>query len=356
MDRFLLPEALLLIALAPLAGFVAWWQRRRGGMRISSLDLVAPVRPSVRVYLRWIPVALRMGAIVCAAVALARPQASLGQTRMSTEGIAIMVVIDRSASMTAPMQFEGRETTRFEVVKDVFGRFVLGDDQGLGGRPADMIGLVAFAGFADTICPVVQSPATLVRLANAVNPAPPAEPEGGTAIGDALALACARLESAEAQINSLNKKSDEPPSFTIKSKVVVLITDGENNRGRIQPLEAAAFAKERGIKVYTIGVGGEGGYVYIPGAQPNTRVPIRDTIDEALLTTVANQTGGKYWNARTGKALRDCYAQLDALEKSSIDMVEFEKHEERYMNWAAAATGLLGAEILIGALFFRRVA
>ncbi|MBX3363982.1 MAG: VWA domain-containing protein [Phycisphaeraceae bacterium] len=354
LDRFAHPEFLLLLVLAPVWLARAYFGRKRGQVVLSSVGLVAGGR-SWRTWSMWAPPVLRAACLVCVVTALARPQQTTGQTRISTEGIAIMMVIDRSASMTAPMEFGGRQTTRFDVVQRVFSEFILGDDAGLTGRPADMIGLVAFAGFADTISPLVQSHRTLVRLANAVQPAPPAEPEGGTAIGDALALAAARLESAESQIQRMNQRSTTPPAFKIKSKVIVLLTDGENNRGRIEPLEAARFARERNIKIYTIGIGGEGGYVYIPGVQPNTRIPIRDTIDERNLTEIAQMTGGRYWNARTADALRQCYRELDQLERSTIDLVEYQSREERFMPWVGWAIMLLVLEIALRGLVFRRL-
>lgn len=355
LEGFAHPEWLLLLLLVPAWLVRSWFARRRGQVVVSDLGLIGTRRGSWRVWTTWLVPVLRAACLFCAVVALSRPQKTTGQTRMSTEGIAVMVVVDRSASMTAPMMYNGERTTRFEVVKQVFADFVLGDDGGLSGRPADMIGLVAFAGFADTICPVVQSHRTLVQLAMSVQPAPPAEPEGGTAIGDALALAAARLESAEDQIQKANAESDGPPAFTIKSKVIVLLTDGENNRGRIEPLDAAAFARERGIKIYTIGIGGEGGYVYIPGVQPGTRIPIRDTIDERGLTEIARMTGGQYWNARTADAIRDCYKELDRLERSTIDVIEFQNREERFMPWVGWALAFLSLEILLRTIVYRRL-
>ncbi|MCC6283878.1 MAG: VWA domain-containing protein [Phycisphaerales bacterium] len=350
------PEFLWLLPLALAPALLAAWRARRGGARMSSLAMFTGVRPSWRVFGRVLGPALRVAALACAIVALARPQELLGQTRISTEGIAVMVVIDRSASMTAPMSYKGERTDRFEVVKHVFRDFVLGDGKSLKGRPGDMVGLVAFAGFADTICPLVQQHETLVRLSDAVNPAPPSEPEGGTAIGDALALAVARLESAEDLINAINARSDEPPSFTIKSKVIVLLTDGENNRGQIDPRDSARLAAERGIKVYSIGIGGTGGFVSIPGATPGTFAQIPDTIDEDLLTYISETSGGQYWNARTAEAIRDCYARLDELETTTIDRVEFEEREERYLAWTLRAIGLLIGEIVLSRLVFRRAA
>lgn len=348
------PEWLVLLAALPVVAAAWLWRWRRGAVAFSSIGEVAELRSSWRVWLGWLPGALRVAALIFLIIALARPQRLLGQTRISTEGIAIMMVIDRSASMTAPMDYSGERLTRLEVVKRVFRDFVEGSDA-LDGRRGDMVGLVAFAGFADTICPLVRSHDPLVTLAMNTDPAPPREPEGGTAIGDALALAVARLSKAEEDIERINAKGDGPPEFTIKSKVVVLLTDGENNRGRIMPDEAADMAAERGIKVYTIGIGGSGGITYIPGPREGSRIPIRDWVDEDTLKSVANKTGGRYWNARNADALTTIYKQLDELEKSEISTYELQEREEEFEGWAVAGAGLLLLELLLGSTILRRL-
>lgn len=353
--EFAHPEAFWLLLLVPVLAAIAWAGRRRGAVRFSSLKMLSSVRPSWRVLIAWVPTALRLVALVLAIVAVAQPRTSMGQTRMSTEGIAIIVVIDRSASMTAPMSFAGREMTRFEVVKRVFEEFVTGNDGGLKGRAGDMVGVVAFAGFADTLGPLARSHDALINIVRQATPAPPAEPEGGTAIGDALALAVARLVKAEEQLIDLNERTDLPPEFTIKSKVIVLLTDGENNRGQTPPLEAAEFAAEQGIKIYTVGIGGEGGSVSIP-TQYGGRVRIRDTVDEITLTAVAERTGGKYWNARDAESLRAIYAELDTLEQTEIESVELTTYEEHFQPWLMAAVALVLLELILRSMVLRRAA
>ena len=353
--EFAHPEAFWLLLLVPVVAAISWVGRRRGAVRFSSLSMLSSVRPSWRVLIAWVPTALRVVALVLAIVAVAQPRTSMGQTRMSTEGIAIIVVIDRSASMTAPMSFGGREMTRFEVVKRVFEEFVTGNDGGLRGRAGDMVGVVAFAGFADTLGPLARSHDALINIVQQATPAPPAEPEGGTAIGDALALAVARLVRAEEQLIELNERTDLPPEFTIKSKVIVLLTDGENNRGQTPPLDAAEFAAEQGIKIYTIGIGGEGGSVSIP-TQYGGRVRIRDTVDEITLTAVAERTGGKYWNARDAESLRAIYAELDSLEQTEIESIELTTYEEHFQPWLIGAVVLVLLELLLRSMVLRRAA
>jgi len=352
-ERLADPEALLLLLALPV--LIGRWWRSAGSQAadFSSLGEVEEVGRGWRGWIGWLPGALRVVGMGLLIVALARPQLPLGQTRMSTEGIAVMMVVDRSASMTAPMDYGGQELTRLEAVKRVFRDFVEGGD-GLEGRPGDMIGMVAFAAFADTICPLVRTHAPLVQLAMGTDPAPPRQPEGGTAIGDALALAVARLAKAETELARINERSEEPPEFTIRSKVVVLLTDGENNSGRILPIEAAEQAVERGIKVYTIGIGGEGGFTQIRG--PNgSPVWISNRINEPLLERMAEMTGGKYWNARDAQTLRSIYKELGELEKSRIETHELENREERFMGWARAGLTLVLIELALGLTVLRRL-
>ncbi len=343
---------LVLVAAIPIAR-MAW--ARVPVITFSALDASQELRPSWRGRLAFVPGALMVVSMAMLVLAVARPQNVEGQTKISTEGVAIEMVIDRSASMTAPMMYEGNRLTRFEVVKRVFTQFINGDGASLKGRKGDMIGLIVFAGFADTVCPLVRSYTVLSDLALNTQPAPPSNPEGGTAIGDALALAAARLQTAEEQIQRLNNKSDEPPEFTIKSKVIILLTDGEHNRGDALPLEAAQKARDWGIKVYTIGIGGSGGTVFIPGNTPGSRMEIRDRVDERTLSAIAEMTGGVYWNARDAQALRQVYAELGRLEQTNIATIEYTKVEERFQPFAIASGVCLAMSLLLSSTLLRRL-
>lgn len=309
---------------------------------------------SIRARVRWLPVPVRAVSLALLALAIARPQTMTGRIETSKEGVAIQIVIDRSASMGAPMEFDGRSLERIEVVKRVLRDFLLGDGKQLKGRPDDLIGLIVFSGFADTLAPLVHNHEIIADLATQTQLAPASLPEGGTAIGDGLALAAARLKSAEEQIQKLSK-ANRSPEFKIKSKIIVLLTDGEHNRGETLPEEAAQVAAEWGIKIYSIGIGGTGGVVFIRGPDGRQRIPIRDYVDERTLTTISQRTGGKYWNARNADSLREIYAEIDRLEKVSVNSQKRTIYEEQFLPLATAALWAIGAEIALATLLLRRL-
>lgn len=238
-------------------------------------------------------------------------------------------------------------------MKRVLRDFLLGDGKTLKGRPDDLVGLIVFSGFADTLAPLVHNHDIVVDMAMSTQLAPAALPEGGTAIGDGLALAAARLKSAEEQIQK-RAKAGIPPDFKIKSKVIVLLTDGEHNRGEVLPEDAAAIAAEWGIKIYSIGIGGTGGVVFIRGADGRQRIPIRDYVDERTLTAISQRTGGKYWNARNAESLREIYAEIDRLERVSVTSQRRTIYEEKFPPLALASLWLLAAEIFLSATLLRR--
>ncbi len=349
--RYDSPWALALIGLALVLIGLRWFSVPPplvlpGATRLRGLA-------SVRTWLRWLPLAVRAGVLSVLAVAIARPQTLTGRIETAKEGVAIQIVIDRSASMGAPMTFEGRSLERLEVVKRVLKDFLLGDGKQLKGRADDLVGLIVFSGYADTLAPLVHSHEIVVDLANQTQLAPPALPEGGTAIGDALALAASRLKSAEEQIQKLSD-ANQGPEFKIKSKIIVLLTDGEHNRGEILPEQAAQLAAEWGIKIYSIGIGGTGGVVYIPGID-GRRIPIRDHVDERTLIAISSRTGGRYWNARNAESLREIYQEIDRLEKVSVSSQRRTVFEERFPPLARASLWLLGAELLLSTVFLRRL-
>jgi len=346
LDRFANPEAFALLALIP----IAFWLMLRRPRRSPPITLAAPaldpavgvrLPSSLRVRTRWAPAALRAAAIALAVVALARPQEVSGESRTSTEGIAIQLVVDRSSSMREPMLAAGRTVPKFQVVRETVRRFVLGEGD-LEGRDGDMIGLIAFAGYADTVCPLVRSHDAVADLAGQLDAVAPRSREDGTAIGDALALAAARLENAEREI-ARAAQSDEAPDYTIKNKVIVLLTDGANTAGDIDPRAAAGFAADRGITVHTIGIG---------DSRRDVFGRVRG-LDERLLMQVAETTGGQYFNASSAEALADVYARIDSLEKSEIRVTEFSNVEERFVPFAVAALILLGVEQILAFLFYR---
>ncbi|MBL8745328.1 MAG: VWA domain-containing protein, partial [Phycisphaerae bacterium] len=305
------PWALSLLLLVPL---VAWWSgrsRARAAVRYSSVDLLTGLRPTLRQRVWWLPGLLATAGAGALIVALARPQTGIGEVRTTAKGVAISIVLDRSASMQLPLRFSGRNMMRIDVVKQVLREFVLGNGNDLKGRPEDLLGLVTFARFPETVCPLVRIHGTLVKLVDAIELAQDRW-EGGTAIGDGLMLAAARLKKAEEEL-AVQNKEEKRPDFQLKSKVIVLLTDGDENVGEVAAADAAQLCREWGIKIYAIGIGDDRGGVVTAGG---TRVPIAPGggFDEELMKSIAKATGGAYWRATNGEALRQAYATIDELE------------------------------------------
>lgn len=364
-----LPGALLLLLLLPFLAVLALRPRRTAAALYSSLTLAARVGASWRIMLRPLLVVLRLACLALIIVALARPQEVLSETQTHTEGIAIMTVIDRSSSMAERMEFDGELLNRLAVVKKVLAEFILGNDDDLPGRPADLIGLISFARYADTICPLVHAHDALVGLARQTEIVEYRD-EDGTAIGDALALAVARLQALEEDDAAAGAResaaapepapADEsaPPAeadaasatdFTVKSRIIILLTDGENNAGQRTPGQAAELARRLGIKIYTVGIGGEQTANFF-----DMRVPLGPGIDERMLRAIAEHTGGEYWRAGDGESLRRIYQRIDELEKTRIESTEYVQHEEAFMPFARAALLVLLAEVLLGTTLLRR--
>ena len=352
--RFAAPQAFLLLPLLPL---VAWFYLRRGRtatVRFSSLRRVGTLGRSVRLWARPLLLVLRLAALALLIVAIARPQTSRSETRVSTEGIALEMVVDRSSSMRAEMDFEGERLNRLEVVKRVFTEFVVGNGDDLPGRPHDLIGMIAFARFADTAAPLVRAHDALVQFVQGTKIVQ-LRAEDGTAIGDALALAAARLKRAEEDITRW-AESGNGDAFTIKSKAIILLTDGRNNAGDMTPGQAAALARDWGIKIYAIGIGGGEEFITVQTPLGGTvRVPaVGLGLDEATLRTVAEVSGGRYFVAADGDALRNVYREIDRLEKTEIETLEFAQHDEVFLPYALAAGLLLLSEIILSNTWLRR--
>lgn len=315
---------LLLLLVLP----VLWWRwrsaRRRGAVAFSSIEPVETIGTTWAVRLRWIVPALRLAALTLLIIALARPQKGDEQSRINTQGIAIQLVVDRSGSMRA-MDFKvgGRPVDRLTIVKRTVESFVSGGEN-LAGRPNDIIGLIAFASFADTLCPPTTDHAHLIDAVKQMRVATERE-ESATAIGDAIALGVERLRSLESAQHISANSDDEQ----IKGKVMILLTDGENNAGDIDPITAAEMAAAFNIKIYTIGAGTDAGVAELPErdffGQP-IRIPV--SIDEATLTKIAQTTGGRYFRATDTDLLQQIYAQIDALEKTRVQERRFVTYKE----------------------------
>lgn len=310
----------LLTALVPMAGYYVWRTLQGGAaIQISSVDGVVRAPKTIRYYLRHLPFVLRAAAFALLVVALARPQDVERLSHTNTEGIDIMLAIDVSGSMLA----RDFRPDRITAAKEVAGSFIAD-------RYGDRIGLVAFAGEAFTQSPLTTDQGTLQTLLSRIRSG---LIEDGTAIGNGLATAINRLRESEA-----------------KSKVIILLTDGVNNRGEIAPQTAAEIAKAQGIRVYTIGVGTEGMAPYpavdIYGTPTGGTVMAKVEIDEKTLRSIARMTGGEYFRATDKAKLKAIYDQINQLEKSKVEVTEHVTYHEQYLMWALAGLLLLFAEFL----------
>jgi len=266
-----------------------------------------------------------MGALALGVVALARPQVENVVRTRSAEGIDIMLVLDTSTSMRA----EDFRPNRFEAAKDVAGEFI-------GSRVSDRVGLVVFAAKAYTQAPLTLDYAFLQRMLEEVRVG---VVEDGTAIGTALAMAVNRLKDTEAE-----------------SKVVILLTDGQNNRGEIDPVTASEVAETMGVRVYSIGVGSQGNAPFVvnrPFSGPQRKqLPVE--IDEEMLTTVAQTTGGRYFRATSKEGLRQIYDEIGQMETSTVDERIYTDVEERYPRYLLPALVLVVLDVLLSTTLFRR--
>lgn len=391
MMRLANPEALWLLVLVPL---VVWWSSRRvrrAAVTFSSLMLAEAAGRTLRMRLAWLPTALRAGALAALVVALARPKSGTGEVRTIARGVAIMLVVDRSYSMVDPMMYQGENLSRIGVAKKVLRDFVLGDGKSLGGRREDLVGLVTFARFADTVAPLSRVHDTLVTLIGTIQLTGQRTYESGTAIGEGLALAAARLHRAEQDLEAMaegratgaadaraaaeraKELGDDDadgevalpartasaagePDFTIKSKAIILLTDGDENTGDISGVQAARLCAEWGITIYAIGIGAERGDTVTMQTPFGTRQIFNPSagMSESKLRQLAEITGGKYFMVSDGESLRRVYEAIDELEKTEIQSVEFTSYQERFWWWAAGAAALLGCELLLGATVLRR--
>ncbi len=308
MFPFASPWALVLLIFVPFAV----WRRRllgeRAAVRFSSLETVRQVRPGWRPRLLALLPWLRGLILTLLVVAMARPQEGRKQAIVDREGIAIQMVIDRSGSMQAlDFQLDRGPVNRLDAVKEVATRFVTGG-KGLTGRFDDLVGLVTFARFADSLCPLTLDHAYLVGRLKQTEIVVE-RGEDGTAIGDAIGLAIEKL-------NALKRDARRK----IKSRVIILLTDGENNSGDLSPEQASELAAQLEIRIYTIGVGTKG-LAPVPVTDVWGRTVIRQvpvSIDETTLKEVARATSGKYFRATDTRSLEQIYREIDRLEKSQI--------------------------------------
>jgi Ca-activated chloride channel family protein len=324
--EFANPWFFWLLLVIPL---MIWWflktrSRRKAAFTVSSLEGLKKIPVSWKVRLRPLLLVLRLLAIALLIVALARPQTSNVTENINSEGIDIVLCLDVSGSMLA----EDFHPNRIEAAKKVATEFV---EQ----RPSDRIGLVIFAGESFTQCPITTDHAVLVNQIRKVNSG---MLEDGTAIGMGLATSVDRLRDSKA-----------------KSKVIILLTDGVNNTGLIDPATALEIAKLYKIRVYTIGVGTHGVAPY-PVPMPDGSIQMQNMkvqIDEALLKKIADQTGGEYFRATDNRSLASIYSQIDKMEKTKVKITAFKRYGELFFPFALAALGLFLVEIIGRYTLFR---
>ena len=354
--QFQSPWSLLLLLFLPVMAYFQMRRKRAAAIRFSTLTELRKCPVSWRIKFRPILLIARYVCIALLIIAIARPRKGTTLSEISTEGVVIEVVVDHSGSMSEQMDYYGQTTNRLEVAKKVFADFIQGDKKGLSGREGDFVGLITFARYADTVCPVVLSHDVLVNFLKDTEIVKIRE-EDGTAIGDAIALAAARLKKAEEEIQrrkmqlsqgSSIEQEDTEAEFKIKNKVIILLTDGQYNAGEKTPIEAAEQAKKWGIKIYTIGIGSTTGRGFF-GFAMDTQ------LDEQLLKAVAEKTGGFYGKATDAKALHNVVEKIDSMEKTKINSVQYTEYEEKFWYWAFAALAVLAFEILAGCTIFRKI-
>ncbi len=319
------PWLLLLFLIIPI---LIYWKFNKGKKQVAAIGISSTKglenSRSWKNTFQQFPFIFRLLALSCIIIALARPQTKFDETQTEGEGIDIILAIDVSGSMTA----QDFAPNRMEAAKKVAEDFV-------DNRPSDRIGVVIFAGESFTICPLTTDhyvlKSQIAQIRNGLL-------EDGTAIGSGLATSVDRLRNSKA-----------------KSKVVILLTDGMNNGGLIDPATALEIAKTFHVKVYTIGVGTDG-YAPTPVSTPlgivmqNQKV----SIDETLLKNIAQQTGGEYFRATDNKSLESIYKQIDKMEKSKVEITTFHRYSEKFYPFIFAAMALLLIEIILRYTLFKK--
>ncbi len=301
---------------------------------------------SLRQRLMHLPEILIIAGLIFAAAALARPRTVIDENRNITQGVAMELVIDRSGSMNAELLQGKNYIRKMDIVKQTLRAFVLGNGKELEGRPDDLIGLIAFARYADTLSPLSLSHEIIGDFLETMDTVT-TDSEDGTSIGDSIALAAARLQSAE-------KENDTDKGYKIKSKIIILLTDGNNNAGKYSPAEAAELAKKWGIKIYSIGFAVDASYVSST-VFGNRRVSIGSAVDSGVLRKLSSLTGGTYFEANTPEELSQIYAEIDKLEKSEIVSYDYVEYRELFPFFILPAIVFIALGKILAMTVFRRI-
>ncbi len=327
--RFLHIWFLFGLLLVPLLVYIYWLIEKKGRPRLKFPDLgpLKEIRPSPLIPFRHLPVVLRTLALSLLIIGLARPQSGTMEEEVLSEGVDIIIALDTSTSMSLE-DFEPKN--RLTVAKEVTRSFIRG-------RPYDRIGLIVFSALAFTKCPLTLDHGILLNFLDRVGFT--RKEHDGTAIGTALATAVNRVRNS-----------------TAKSKIVVLVTDGENNRG-MDPVQAANLAEAMGVKVYPVGVVNPGRFLnpvddLIFGRRYVVSMP---SVDEGMMKRIAKTTGGKYFRATDPESLSQVFKEIDRMEKTKIKARRFYRYSERFAPWVLAGLLFLVVELILSHTRFRRL-
>lgn len=317
-SQFLFHDTWALICLPILAAVLGlwWWQRQKklATLRYSSVLLLKKLPKTLRARLVHLPMILKAASLVLLIVALARPQESSVMTKRNVEGIDIVIAMDVSDSMLIE---DMKPLNRLEAAKETIANFVKN-------RSSDRIGVVVFAGESFTLVPLTLDYELLLSRISEITTARQARIKDGTALGVALANAAGRLRES-----------------TARSRVIIFLTDGENNSGTIDPETGLDIAKGYGLKIYSIGLGRDGPTripVYsndIMGRPVKTYQPFESTVNDDLLSRMASETGGRYFRAIREDSLQGVFNEINRLEKTKVDENKFTRYEELYSSWLA---------------------
>ncbi len=324
------PWILVLLAVIPLMVLSGWRRSGSAHIQFSSLHIFLGLSQPASVPLRRVVPLLRCMAVILIIIALARPQAGVKSIEIQSTGVDIMLCLDTSGSMRAlDFSTDGKRDTRMAAVKSVVSEFVHG-------REHDRIGMVVFGEEAFTQCPLTLDYGVLLSLLDSLEIGMAGD---ATAIGTALGICVKRFKDIESA-----------------SRVVVLLTDGVNNTGTVTPLTAARLAQRFGIKVYTIGVGSEGKAPFqVDSLFGKQYVYLDADLDEDTLRDIARMTGGQYFRATDTEALREIYRQIDAMEKTEVDVKEYTEYNELFLWFLLPALFLLLLEIVLANTRFMKI-
>lgn len=322
----------------PLVLIVAWTlfrkKKKNPTLQIGSVEILKTITPTVRTRLMNLPFLLKALGIAIAIWALARPQEMNTRIRKNVEGIDIVICLDVSDSMLIE---DMKPLNRLEAAKETIKKFIEG-------RSSDRIGLVVFAGESFTLIPPTLDYQLILQRVGEISSASSAKIKDGTALGVALANAAGRLKDSQA-----------------KSRVVIFMTDGENNSGTIDPETGLEIAKGYGVKIYSIGIGRDGPTripVYtrdIFGQKIKTYQPFESAVNEDLLSRMASDTGGKFFRASKENSLVSVFSEIDSLEKTKIDVNKFTNYTERFMPYLKWALAIYLLGLFLGRTWLRRV-